>query len=148
MCEDWRPADPVSEAWPLDDCSIANVCPVWDSKESQHWPPQYVLSVWPRWHRTFEYRDRFKHRFKNCSLSQTVSGGGTADSCELAALTHTHTHTNSLCCQRRSFNINVPSAGNCFQRSWKAPFIELVKHYPSPSLISLTHTCTLFLLNI
>ena len=91
----------------------------------------------------FEYRDRFKHRFRNCSLSQKCirkkDSWFLLASCS-DAHTHTHTHTNSLCWQRQSFNINVPSAGNCFQRSWKAPFIELVKHYPSPSLISPTHT--------
>lgn len=51
------------------------------------------------------------------------------------------THIQSVLAEQ-SFNINVPSAGNCFQCSWKAPFIELVKHHP-PSSIPPAHIHTL-----
>lgn len=61
-------------------------------------------------------------------------------------LSRTHTHTDKHSVQAKpSFNINVPSAGNCFQCSWKAPFIERLQR-PTPLVPSFSNAQTYTLL--
>lgn len=79
---------PGYEAWPSDDCTVPPL-PCLGPEESQHWPSNSLST-----HCLSDCAGRGHSNigiYRDSSLFQNVSGRGTVDCCQLAALLHTDT---------------------------------------------------------